>query len=600
MRKSIIYKLKATVRDFVTFEKLSINNIHFGFNQSNSYYLMGKNNSVDGYVMFKFDASKYDIKDGNVTLWVWSPDIPSLGSVPIPASSTQGSTRSQTGNAPKLGYSSATAQSDPYYYIAGIWAVKVPYIYLKVTNSFAFHVSIRAKLFDTNEKPMPYKKMKTIVRLYGGTLEWIIDYTDPSSGPISPGEAPILDNTFQDYTDGNGEYKISMTLNVPPYIKFGTLYVHAEFDEAWSQWWPPLYLPPGTIHTSLTMPVGKWVTILTDVNQILPSYNTTFTSTDKIGWINKTENGKVTPIMKYIIKRYNAKIGNYIDFNFILRLNNTYTDITQDLSYYVNYISDLNNRSDKDAVANFYKIYDKRLENELKSINNDKVLTKLASVNIFTRVTFKWVWQLRYHMWDNLGNLGKAREAYKNDILNSKRLDPLLIASTFISYPTGLQTFLNILLKKVYYFAPISSPAYLYSLTLSTGDYRYTLVAMYGSILSILGSLAIGLNETKVCTRDLLKMNKQYTELVLSITIGIIAGAIAKIITRNALIAILVGAFVSTALQYFVSTYITGPEYDYLKNNTYSPKYLLNLVKLTEYDLSLLKYEIILWDNLRG
>jgi hypothetical protein len=94
-----IYKLKATVRDFITFEKLSVNNIHFGFNQSNSYYLMGKNSSVNGEVMFKFDASKYDIKDGNVTFWVWSPDIPSLGSVPIPASSTQGSAQSQTGNA---------------------------------------------------------------------------------------------------------------------------------------------------------------------------------------------------------------------------------------------------------------------------------------------------------------------------------------------------------------------------------------------------------------------------------------------------------------------------------------------------------------------
>jgi len=418
MRKSIIYKLKATVRDFVTFEKLSINNIHFGFNQSNSYYLMGKNNSVDGDVMFKFDASKYDIKDGNVTLWVWSPDIPSLESVPIPASSTQGSTQSQTGNAAKLGYSSATAESKRYY-VSWFGAVKVPYIYLEVTNSFAFQVSIRAKLFDPNDNPMPYKKMKTILRLYGGTLDWI---TDTSWWIIFASEAPILDNTFQNYTDGNGEYKISMTLNVPPYLKFGTLYVYAGFDEAWSQWWPPLYLPPGTIHTSLTMPVGKWVTILTDVNQILPRYNTTFTSTDKIGWINKTENGKVTPIMKYIIKRYNAKIGNYIEFNFILRLNNTYTDITQDLSYHVNYISDLNNRSDINAVSNFYKIYDKRLENELKSINNDKVLTKLASRNIFTRVTFKWVWQLRYYTWDNLGNLGKAMEAYKNDILIPKVL----------------------------------------------------------------------------------------------------------------------------------------------------------------------------------
>ena len=174
MRKSIIYKLKATVRDFITFEKLSINNIHFGFNQSNSYYLMGKNNSVNGEVMFKFDASKYDIKDGNVTFWVWSPDIPSLGSVPIPASSTQGSAQSQTGNAPKLGYSSATAESKRYY-ISWFGAVKVPYVYLEVSNSFAFYISIRAKLFDPNDNPMPYKKMKTIVRLYGGTLDWITD-----------------------------------------------------------------------------------------------------------------------------------------------------------------------------------------------------------------------------------------------------------------------------------------------------------------------------------------------------------------------------------------------------------------------------------------
>jgi hypothetical protein len=88
MRKSIIYKLKAKVRDFITFEKLSINNIHFGFNQSSYYYLMGKNSSVNGEVMFKFDASKYDIKDGNVTFWVWSPDIPSLGSIPKPINLT--------------------------------------------------------------------------------------------------------------------------------------------------------------------------------------------------------------------------------------------------------------------------------------------------------------------------------------------------------------------------------------------------------------------------------------------------------------------------------------------------------------------------------
>jgi hypothetical protein len=432
--------------------------------------------------------------------------------------------------------------------------------------------------------------MKTIVRLYGGTLEWI---TDTSWWIIFASEAPILDNTFQNYTDGNGEYKISMTLNVPPYLKFGTLYVYAGFDEAWSQWWPPLYLPPGTIYVSLKMPVGKWVTILTDVNQILPSYNTTFTSTDKIGWINKTENGKVTPIMKYIIKRYNAKIGNYIDFNFILRLNNTYTDITQDLSYYVNYISDLNNRSDINAVSNFYKIYDKRLENELKSINNDKVLTNLASKNIFTRVTFKWVWQLRYHMWDNLGNLGRAMEAYKNNILNSKSLDPLLIASTYISWPSPFQEFLTRLLRRVYYFAPVSSPAFLYSLTLSTGDYRYILVAMNGSISTILGSLEGGLSEIKINTRDLLKYIFEVYPTVISGILTFLFFRFIEVPLVNIILGIVAAiSWVITTLSYFF-------EYPYLKEYSFSPQYLRNLVKITEYDLTLLNYEISIWDQLK-
>jgi hypothetical protein len=36
-----------------------------------------------------------------------------------------------------------------------------------------------------------------------------------------------------------------------------------------------------------------------------------------------------------------------------------------------------------------------------------------------------------------------------------------------------------------------------------------------------------------------------------------------------------------------------------IHENCYSPQYLLNLVKIAEYDLSLLKYEIILWGHLR-
>ena len=609
MRKSIIYKLKATVRDFITFEKLSINNIHFGFNQSNSYYLMGKNNSVNGEVMFKFDASKYDIKDGNVTFWVWSPDIPSLGSVPILASSTQGSAQSQTGNIPKLGYSSATAESKRYY-ISWFGAVKVPYVYLEVSNSFAFYISIRAKLFDPNDNPMPYKKMKTIVRLYGGTLDWI---TDTSWWIIFASEAPILDNTFQNYTDGNGEYKISMKLNVPPYLKFGILYVYAGFDEAWLQWWPPLYLPAGTIYTSLTMPVGKWVTkLISDVNAILKH------SDYELQFYNTTEEVKEESdgILKFNITTYkysaeiwktssSTKLGKikdkekYIGFYFKMKLGPDY--YRRDIEQPWNYIMDLTGDGTTKAVSNFYKIYDKRLENELKSINNDKDLTNLASKNIFTRVIFKWILQLRYHLWDNLGDLGKAREAYKNNILNSKSLVLLLIASTSISWPSPFQKFLSQLLKVVYNFAPVSSPAFLYSLTLSAGDYRYILVAMDGSISTILGSLAIGLIETKIQIRNLLKgildvLKGIADVLTLIATILLVLTFIirSKVVGIAAAIAAFAAAF-AWAQIYLYENY----EYPYLKSHPYSPQYLLNLVKITEYDLTLLNYEINLWNHLK-
>jgi hypothetical protein len=226
---------------------------------------------------------------------------------------------------------------------------------------------------------------------------------------------------------------------------------------------------------------------------------------------------------------------------------------------------------------------------------------KLASINIFTRVTFKWVWQLRYHMWDNLGNLGKAREAYKNDILNSKRLDPLLIASTFISYPTPFQIFLSKLLRRVYNFAPVSSPAFLYSLTLSTGDYRYILVAMNGSISTILKSLAIGLIETKIQIRNLLKsildVLKGIAD-VLTVIATILLALTFKIRSRVVGIAVAIAAFAAAfawAQIYLYENY----EYPYLKSHPYSPQYLLNLVKITEYDLTLLNYEINLWNHLK-
>jgi hypothetical protein len=36
-----------------------------------------------------------------------------------------------------------------------------------------------------------------------------------------------------------------------------------------------------------------------------------------------------------------------------------------------------------------------------------------------------------------------------------------------------------------------------------------------------------------------------------------------------------------------------------IHENAYSPQYLLNLVKIAEYNLTLLNYEINIWDQLR-
>jgi len=265
MRKSIIYKLKATVRDFVTFEKLSINNIHFGFNQSNSYYLMGKNNSVNGEVMFKFDASKYDIKDGNVTFWVWSPDIPSLGSVPIPASSTQGSAQSQTGNLP-------SSSSDYYHYRSWHKKEKLPYITINVTKIEPFLVTIKVKLFDSEDKPMTNKKLKIILKVDSG--EDTIPREKINTIPRLGFREFKWETTVKDlYTNDNGEVNFCPIINIPPYIKFATLYIEAYLDEEYK---PPVLRIPISgekISSSLKVYLGKRVTLLIKVEEILKNEN---------------------------------------------------------------------------------------------------------------------------------------------------------------------------------------------------------------------------------------------------------------------------------------------------------------------------------------
>jgi hypothetical protein len=210
-------------------------------------------------------------------------------------------------------------------------------------------------------------------------------------------------------------------------------------------------------------------------------------------------------------------------------------------------------------------------------------------------------------MWDNLGNLGRAMEVYKNDILNSKSVNPLLIAYTFSYRITSLQSFLSGMLIEAYKRAAVSSPAFLYSLTLSTGDYRYILVAMSGSISTILGSLAIGLIETKIKTRDLLKYLVEELPLQTSLALTIASAVVAVValiftfIPPVALVLNIIALILATlALISWIQTAISYYyEYPYLKKNTYSPKYLLNLVNITKYDLSLLKYEINIWDQLK-
>jgi hypothetical protein len=579
-----IYKLKATVRDFVTFEKLSVNNIHFGFNQSNSYYLMGKNSSVNGDVMFKFDASKYDIKDGNVTFWIWSPDIPSLGSIPKPINLTQSSSQGNTGNVPKLGYAVSSGEANLYKSNYSIF--KLPRIELKVTRSEVFQVAIVAKLFDSNNNTVPGRNLLLKIRIFAGSVEWVQPDNKKGVVYITASKNPIFEYDKYDlFTDSNGEVKVWLILSsIPPYIKFANLYVWVSLNEYWNSYWP------NSIYSSLLIPVGKWVTIHTDVNVILKNlkqfYNTT-EEVKKVRDFNVTTykyTGEISKTKFYIrTGTFKETEEKYIGFYFKMELgpDNKFKDIYQAW----NYITDLNGSYNINS-ANFYKHYNKRLENELKFIERYDDLMELASKNAYSRFMYKVVLQLKFHSWFNLGNLRKVMETYKDDILNVKDFALLPKCTYFIYFPYTLQERLDRILRRIHSEAATSSPAYLYSLALSTGDYRYILVAIKGSIEAIKVSLGIGLPETKTQTKELIEKSSDASTWLYAI----ISGIASRAGPPGWVIAIITGIYAAVILPW---------EKGYLIDNTYSPQYLRNLVKITEYDLTLLNYEVNLWDQLQ-
>jgi hypothetical protein len=620
-----IYKLKATVRDFVTFEKLSINNIHFGFNQSNYYYLMGKNSSVNGDVMFKFDASKYDIKDGNVTFWIWSPDIPSLGSVPIPASSTQGSAQSQTGNAPKLGHSTVTKESERYYYISLTDKVKAPYIRLEVEESKAFHVSIRVKLFDTADKPLPDKKMKIMIMLFPGTPENIIIF-DTSEGLFYASKKYIYRKDIENArTDSNGEINISGAINVSPLMVFGTLYVHVSFDDYYRE--PGVIIPPGKIYVSLTMLVSKKVTVLTGVDQILDIYNKRFTnSTEKM---EQLDGVNVTTYMydailgktKFIIRkdRFIETIEKYMEINFKMKLGprDKRTGIEETK---FNFIMGSNNQSGKHA--SFGRIYNDELINYIiKHVFRSpdyKALMKYAAENFLFRTAFKKAWQLSYPEWD----FGQVIKVYRKIILTSKEWPRGILKAGYVySYAwakwvnyqgisdRNIAKYLSGYLRAVIDKDPIFTPDILYSKILSSGDYsdiRYILVAILASISTIVDSLGLALNETKQLTKIYLEekrgeeeyMYKIMLEIIFTVT-SVIVSAIIKIPQWAQFINDYAWNFINDVIYNHVILSSLENKYSYLRANTYSPLKLQRLVEIINYDLSLLNYEINIWDQLK-
>ena len=550
---------------------------------------MGKNSSVNGEVMFKFDASKFNIYDGNVTFWVWSPDIPSLGSVPIPASSTQGSAQSQTGNAAKLGYIKTTEQSDSYYYTTTAPAYKSPRIELKVTESKAFQIIIAAKLLDSYDKPIPNRELLVKIMLFPPKEKKISDNVRTGTPSTSSNEY-IYNGEIRLRTNDRGEIRFYTKLKVPPYIKFAMLHVFVGLNEKWNGYWP------NQIYNSLNMPVGKWVTILTDnIDNILNLHSSKFRRTTE-----KVEKIDDLTITTY---RYFAevnKLETVINFKVKIGPNHTRTGIEETK---FNFIMDLNNKSDKDAI--FVKIFNKRLQDDIKYYINDiddESLKRMSVKNAIFRTMFKRGWQLSYTEWD----FGEVKYAYKEYILGLKKWSSVAERYMYKNISDkGLRKYLSKYLDNATGSFP--SPANLYSLTLSSGDYRYILVALLGSIFAITQSLGLGLNQTKEETRNSLEKNQKDEEFMYQVIIEILVGIAFKVIA--AIVEIYVGPWVHIIfdiISHFVSKLISNyviqeyvqPKYSYLRAQAYSPLKLLRLIEIINYDLSLLNFEIKVWDQL--
>jgi hypothetical protein len=373
------------------------------------------------------------------------------------------------------------------------------------------------------------------------------------------------------------------------------------------------------------MPVGKQVTIISDVDAILKDpyyrlqfYNTTVTKewqfpTGKVPLtiINYTASvikSQVSVLsLKYIRERYEK----YVGFNLTMILGPVNRQGIDEEEWNL-----INSTSSE--------IFNKRLAQDLMNyIINDKFMLELSYMNAESRYIFKRVWQLKYPKFSPWDSLNGVIEAYKRDILKSNILSlssildlTLLWLGSSLIYPSYLQAYLTSLLRAASTNSQVSSPAFLYSLTLSTGDYRYILVAILASIIAIMLSLGIGLKDVKIETKNLLEKSKWWTEKIWEIIFIVIfafvnpAGAavkvgtaITKFIIRDALREVLKRIF-SGALGYlvdllFVETWIASIEYNDLFYSSYSHQFLLNLVKITELDLSLLNYEIEMWDHLR-
>jgi hypothetical protein len=270
----------------------------------------------------------------------------------------------------------------------------------------------------------------------------------------------------------------------------------------------------------------------------------------------------------------------------------------------------------KDTTRNakFIKIYDKELKNELDLINKDEKWKKIAEANARSRIDFKEVWQLRYPPWW----IYDAHYWYVKYILASEVDSGIFF--TFSPHPTCLQVQLNAQLYIAYYrpMFEFSSPKFLYNLIYGTGDYRYILAAIQGSILTISESLKIGVNEIKTQIKNRIEKSKSDTEYAYSILFSAILGALGGVIgglaglakeavnisAKELLKYLGRGAFwgaISGAITgWFIAPNITDPEFKHLRDYTYSPTYLFNLIYfLIQPDLTLLNYEVHMWNQLR-